>query len=272
MRDGLVQAPGEGSKGDTRLAPHERLQVQSCLNLIDATQKEIEAVEAQMSRRGLQEPWAGLLKRVVTITGIDSLGGLTLPAAIGPAPSGIERFASPKKLAGYFGLVPSVYQSGQSEYHGHITKRGNRLARWVLVQSAQAAVRADPGMKAFYKRIKSRKGHNVAVVAVARKLAVLLWYVLTEETTFSRQRPLLVQNKLAKLRLKGTGQKLKTGPKPKGQAQGQGTSPSGNGPQSERPAAAVGGSNRRKARQARGRIDAKPLPAKPTGDYEVSVA
>jgi transposase len=86
------------------------------------------------------------------------------------------RFANGKKLASYLGLVPSEESSGSRRRLGHITKQGNTLVRFLLVEAAQAAVRSDPEWRRQFVHLSLRRERQVAKVAMARKLAVsLLW-------------------------------------------------------------------------------------------------
>ena len=99
-----------------------------------------------------------------------------MKAAIGD----VERFARPQKLVSYLGLNPSVRQSGPGPaYHGRITKQGRGHARGMLVEAAWAAARAPGPLRAFFLRVRARRGQHVAAVATARKLAILIWHLLT---------------------------------------------------------------------------------------------
>lgn len=93
----------------------------------------------------------------------------------------LRRFRSPKKICGYAGLVPRVHWPGQTHYTGHITKAGRSTLRWILVQVAHRAVKAPGPLRQSYLRLKAKKGTKVATVAVARKLLVLVWTLLTRE-------------------------------------------------------------------------------------------
>jgi hypothetical protein len=96
-------------------------------------------------------------------------------AAIGP----VARFAGPDKLVAYLGLNPSVHQSGEGRpRHGRITKRGRTHARTMLVEAAWQAVRGPGPLRAFYHRVATRRGQHIAAVAVARKLAAIVWRLL----------------------------------------------------------------------------------------------
>jgi transposase len=101
-------------------------------------------------------------------------------AAIGD----IRRFDSPQKLTAYFGLVPRVYQSADSCHHGRITKQGRSQARWLAVEAAHCMVNSGAPLTASYHRIRRKKSHNVAVVALARKLVVVVWHLLTHQEPY----------------------------------------------------------------------------------------
>jgi transposase len=115
-----------------------------------------------------------------------------LIAAIGP----IDRFDGPEKLVVYLGLNPSVHQSGESRpRHGRITKQGRTHARTMLVEAASQAVRG-PGplgaflpLGAFFERVRGRRGNHIAAVAVARKLAVIIWHLLSRGEDYAWVRP-----------------------------------------------------------------------------------
>jgi hypothetical protein len=120
-------------------------------------------------------------------------------AAIGD----IRRFESPRKLVGYLGLDPKVRQSGTSPAtHGRISKQGSVRARHALVEASWSTVRQPGPTRAFYGRIRARRGHQVAVVAAARKLACLFWCLLTREQNYAYQQPSLTQKKLRLLEIR----------------------------------------------------------------------
>lgn len=117
-----------------------------------------------------------------------SVPGIDYPTAVGifAAIGEIDRFASARKLVSYFGLNPIVSQSAQRCWTGRISKQGRVHGRWLLVEAAHCAVRCPGPLRAFYRRIRGRKGTNVAVVAAARKLTVTLWHMLTEGEPYNR--------------------------------------------------------------------------------------
>jgi len=148
------------------------------------------------------------LNRLLTIPGVSLVVGAGLLAAIGD----VTRFKKAKLLPSYFGLVPSTYQSGSSEgYHGPITKRGRKQARWLLLEAAEHTVKAPGPLHAFYLRLKKKRNHNVAKTAVARKMAEIIWHLLTQDEDYLYQIPKLTQDKQARVLYLATGQKAQGG-------------------------------------------------------------
>ena len=135
----------------------------------------------------------------MTIPGIDMVVAEGLMAAIGDP----KRFSCPQKLVSYLGLNPSVRQSGPGPaYHGRITKQGRGHARGMLVEAAWAAARSAGPLRAFFMRVRAKRGQHVAAVAVARKLAVIAWHVLTKQQDYAWARPALHAQKLRSAELK----------------------------------------------------------------------
>jgi transposase len=103
---------------------------------------------------------------------------------------------------GYLGLDPRVRQSGPGPAtHGRISKQGSAPARYALVEASWSVVRQPGPLHAFYERIRARRGHQIAVVAAARKLAVLFWHLLTKEDDYAYAQPSLTRKKLRRLEL-----------------------------------------------------------------------
>src|SRR3954451_8893257 len=122
----------------------------------------------------------------------------TMMATIGR----IHRFPTPRHLVGYVGLDARVHQSGNhAARHGRISKQGASAARHVLVQAAWAAIKTPAPLHAFSCRVKARRGAQIAIVAVARKLTILTWHLLTTQRDYAYQRPQLVARKLRRLEL-----------------------------------------------------------------------
>ena len=139
------------------------------------------------------------ISRLLTITGVNLAVAAGLMAAIGD----IARFDSPQKLVSYFGLNPRVRQSGLgAAHHGRISKVGRSHVRAMLVEAAWAAAKAPGPLRAFFIRIRARRGHQIAAVAVARKLTVLCWHMLTKEQDYLWARPSLVAHKRRAMELR----------------------------------------------------------------------
>lgn len=102
----------------------------------------------------------------------------------------------------YLGLNPKVSQSGDSPAkYGRITKAGRSQARGMMVEAAFSASRAPGPLRAFYSRVKDRRGFQVATVATARKMTVLCWHLVTKGDDYAFARPSLVAHKRRSLEL-----------------------------------------------------------------------
>lgn len=176
----------------------------SDLRLLDQTELEI----AELEKRLVREAWQDeKVRLVMSIPGIDYTVAQTCLAAIGD----ISRFSNAKKLAAYLGLNPSTRQSGAHCYHGPITKQGNAHARWLLVQAAQHLGQYRGPLGQTMRRIIQRKNRSVAVVACARKLAVLLWHVLSSGEPFRYAPAKSLEAKYLRLRMRATGRRRRGG-------------------------------------------------------------
>jgi hypothetical protein len=96
----------------------------------------------------------------------------------------VSRFAHGRSLANFFGLTPGSRSSGETERLGSITKEGSRQVRFLLGQLVLHVLRKDARMRAWYKRIKQRRGAKIARVAVMRRLAVIMWHMLSKEEAY----------------------------------------------------------------------------------------
>ena len=128
--------------------------------------------------------------------GIDYYTAMIIVNEIGD----INRFSSPRKLVSWAGLCPSVRQSGGRCRMGGITKQGNKWVRWALVQAAHQAARHDGRLKAFFERVAARRGVQKAIVAVARKMLVSIYYVLKRREPYRGEDAGLRRRKLIRLR------------------------------------------------------------------------
>jgi transposase len=186
------------------LPPDEQDAVARHLREHDRLSEDLRAVEREIARDALADADT---KRLMTVPGIDMVVATGLLAAIGP----VERFAGPDKLVAYLGLNPSVHQSGEGRpRHGRITKQGRTHARTMLVEAAWQAVRGPGPLRAFYQRIARRRGNHIAAVAVARKLAVIVWHLLRRGEDYAWVRPALHAKKLRDLELR-SGQPVRRG-------------------------------------------------------------
>lgn len=125
----------------------------------------------------------------------------------------ITRFPDGNRFASYLGLVPSTRQSAEHSYHGPITKQGRSHARWIFCQAAQHLDSNVGPLGHFFRRMKAKKGHNKAVVACARKLAVIAWHLLSKGEPYRYADPRTVDAKLSRIRVRTTGKRRKTGSK-----------------------------------------------------------
>lgn len=174
------------------------------LRLLEAVQCELTTLEDALAREGYQDPRVRLL---LTIPGVQVTVAQTLLAALGD----VTRFRDGDHAASYLGLVPSTRQSATHTYHGPITRAGNGHARWVLVQAAQHLARHPGPLGACFRRLAKRKNRNVAVVAIARKLVVIAWHMLTTGEPYRYAEPRRTADKLAHLRIAATGQRRRGG-------------------------------------------------------------
>lgn len=177
------------------LPEDERVAIERHLDDYDRQTEAQRQVERDIAGVALED---AEVKRLMTIPGIDMVVAVGVMAAVGR----IDRFAAADQLVAYLGLNPSVRQSGDGPaHHGRITKRGRSDARHLLVEAAWQAVRSPGPLRAFYERVRARRGNHVAAVAVARKLAVLIWHMLTKGEDYAWGRPMLMARKLRSLEL-----------------------------------------------------------------------
>ncbi len=117
----------------------------------------------------------------MSIPGVGFTIGSSILAEIGD----ISQFESPKHLVSWAGLAPAVYESAGKTSHGHITKRGSKYLRTMLIEAAQSIARGKPNrLKHFFSRIQSRKGYKKAVVALARKLLSIIHHLLSNREKY----------------------------------------------------------------------------------------
>lgn len=171
----LFGVRGRAWLGSLELPPDERLTVVAAVRIDAVLSEQVEAAERAIATAVVDDPRA---RRLLTIPGIGLVTAASILAVVGD----IGRFDRPAKLVSYLGLDPRVRQSGdRPARRGHISRAGQAHARGLLCEAAHAAVRSPGPLAGFHARLKARRGAGVAIVATARKLAVLVWHLLTKD-------------------------------------------------------------------------------------------
>ncbi len=190
--------------GEQVLAADEQETIAACLRQIEFLDAEIALVERALAQQVLV---SAEMRRLLTLPGVNFVTAAALIAAIGD----VTRFATSRHLVSYLGLDPRVRQSGiEPARHGRISKQGPGETRHVLVEAAWHAARTPGPLRAFHERVAARRGGNVATVAVARKLAVIAWHMLSRGEDYAFARPSLTREKIRKLEL-ATGAERRNG-------------------------------------------------------------
>lgn len=143
------------------------------MGLIDKLDEEIKDLDKKFRKKKLEYPETELLE---SIPGLSTYSALLILAEI----ADISRFDTPDKLASYAGLVPSTYQSSDTQFSGNITREGSKWLRWILVQCTHSSIASSKNhkLKQFYMRLKRRVGTTKAITATARKMLVIIWYLV----------------------------------------------------------------------------------------------
>ena len=157
------------------LSATEQFLVRSDLDTLAFAQKQVEQAEECLKKESAQDERIPLL---VQLPGVAMLTAITILAAIGD----ITRFPTAKKLVGYTGLGTRVHDSGMTHNTGRITKAGRKDLRRAMVNAANHAIEHHPHWKKEFERLEPHLGRSKAVVAIARKLLVAVWHVLSEKT------------------------------------------------------------------------------------------
>lgn len=159
------------------LRPVYRDELDRYLRVLDSIAAEIKSLTKRIHHEVKVSPEA---QRLSTVHGL----GKYLAALVYWEIGDIKRFLSSSRLVGYCGLGPRVYSSGGKTFHGPISKAGNKFLRWALVEAAQKYGTRPGPIGDFYRRVKAKKGSKAARVAVARKLATIIWHMLTKGENF----------------------------------------------------------------------------------------
>ena len=143
---------------------------QDLLNLLDRMNPTIEALTMAVEQEARKRHE---VLRLMTHPGVGPLTALAFVTIIGTP----ERFPCGKQIGSYVGLIPTEHSSAGRQRLGHISKQGNALLRFLLVEAAQAAVRYDPDWRRRYLHLAMRRERRIAKVAMARRLAVRLYWM-----------------------------------------------------------------------------------------------
>jgi transposase len=170
---------------DERLSGLEKMQLELGMETRKHLEKQVARMTCELARLSHEEPWASDMLYLMQVPGCGVVTGMTILAAIGE----ITRFETPKALASYSGLVPGLEQSGVKLRGKGITKEGRKELRWVMVEVAWRAVKADPHWKKYFETLQKRMHPNQAIVAIARHLLTVVWHVLTHHQPYRHYSP-----------------------------------------------------------------------------------
>ncbi len=153
--------------------------IDSCLSIYQTIDEELEIVEKKLTDQGMEYEEVRLLN---TIPGVGPYSATLIFGEI----ADINRFSSEEKLFSYAGLVPTVHQSGEKNYHGRLSKECNKYLQWILVQCVQQHIRycSNSKISSFYRKLKKKKPNNVAKIATARKLLQAIYWMLKNHDEF----------------------------------------------------------------------------------------
>jgi len=177
----LWRAGGRQQLESFRLAPWASRRRHDLLELLDRLNPTIAELSRAIEQEAEKNPEA---QRLMTHPGVGALTALAFVLIIGNA----ERFECGKQVAAYLGLVPLEKSSGNRRRLGHITKQGSSLLRFLLVEAAQVTVRSLPEWRSQYFHLLMRRGRKTAKVAMARRLAIRLYWMWREERDYEQQR------------------------------------------------------------------------------------
>jgi transposase len=156
--------------------------IAGALGLIDHFDERLAPLERELTPLASADSRVALL---ATIPGVGELLGLTIAAEVGD----VSRFSGHRKLVGYAGLAPRIDQSGERSRTGALSKAGSRALRWAAVEAAQHAWRESNPWHRLYLNVAARHGKNPAKSAVARKVLIASWHVLSRQEPFKQSRP-----------------------------------------------------------------------------------
>ena len=156
----------------------DRLELDHLLADVEYIDRRIEELDKVIAERCEVSDDAAL---IATMPGVAAFTATSLACRVGR----VQRFPRARSLANYWGLTPGCRNSGENKKRlGHITKAGSSMARFLLAQVTQKVLRKDKQLREWFKRIKRRRGASIARVAVMRKLATIIWHMLSSRKTY----------------------------------------------------------------------------------------
>ncbi len=170
LKKALWRPAGRAQLESLLLAPWASRRRQDLLELLDQLTPKIQELTRELEQEVEKRP---VTRQLMTHPGVGPLTALAFELVIGTP----ERFGSGKQIASYVGLVPCEESSGDRRRLGHISKQGNSLLRFLLVEAAQITVRCDPDWRRQFLHLAMRRERRIAKVAMARKLAVRLYWM-----------------------------------------------------------------------------------------------
>jgi transposase len=178
----------------SQVTPVDRIILDSSIASIETINQQIATVSKEISKYASSLDNKDV-KILLSITGIDIFSAMLISTEI----VDVKRFSTPWKLVSYAGLAPSIRESSGKTKTGKITKQGSPWLRWILVQCALTAIRYDAHLRTFYDRIRNRKGHATAIVATAKELLVIIWYMLNRNELYRYMDKQRYEQKMQKL-------------------------------------------------------------------------
>lgn len=187
------------AKATSKLSVTQRYLIEGLLAQLDVLGRQIEEVDGQLAELGTKDP---AVHKLMTLPGVDFYSAQVILEEIGD----ITRFPSEKHLSSYAGLVPRVMQSGTTLRMGRIHKEGPKVLRWILTTCAHAAVKSPGKFQRLFRKWEKRLGKGKAIVAVAHKMAEVIFAMLARNELYSEERTEKTHAKV--VRMKGRARTL----------------------------------------------------------------
>jgi transposase len=163
----------------------DRLEMDHLLADLEQVEKRLKELERVIARR------AAASEEVKILSSMPGVGGGFTAVSLACRVGRVGRFPRARSLANYWGLTPGCRNSGENDQRlGRITKAGSPTVRWLLAQLVYKVVRRDARLREWFRRVKRRRGSTVARVAVMRKLATIIWHMLSKRKTYAECRGL----------------------------------------------------------------------------------